>query len=145
MNSLSTTLVSTNPKCMAPRLTRLSHDTMHANRTVVIYLWSAHTLSPTLPWWLVHMNSPVGETVTLVTAFLNHIQSTHLPVGRSHILYVRRYVRTSNECNISCAANKYSSVQVSKRKHDMTRRRLTFGIISPNLADSETPEKSSAC
>lgn len=49
-------------------------------------LWSAHTLRPTLPWWLVHMNSPVGETVTPVTAFLNDIQSTVLPVGRSQIL-----------------------------------------------------------
>lgn len=55
------------------------------------HLWSAHTLRPTLPWCEVHMNSPVGDTVTPVTAFLNHIQSTILPVGRSHILIKNRH------------------------------------------------------
>ena len=80
------------------------------------HLWSAHTLRPTLPWCEVHMNSPVGDTVTPVTAFLNHIQSTILPVGRSHIL-IKNDINIFQRTHTKARHNKHNNRTHSKTRH----------------------------
>lgn len=50
--------------------------------SLVSYNLSAQRLRLTLSTWEVHRNSPVGDTLTPVTARLNTSQSTHAPVGR---------------------------------------------------------------